>query len=119
MSIKFRPNDLVVLNIKYSDDTNKPEYVIVSSIEIEIGPIINRVKCGWSTYRLTPPEHIDIIKTFQNRINSYFIHRIVIEYREFKIIVKDFKASELLDRFSPFTIEDMMDDLDFIVDEIT
>lgn len=118
MSIKFRPNDLVVLNIthQFSDDVDVNGDV---NVDIEIGPIINRVRCGWSTYCPITSEHDNIINAFRDRISSSSTSRIVIEYREFKTIIKEFKAVELLDRFRPFSIEDMRDDLDFIKDELT
>lgn len=123
MSIKFHSNDHVSLILRYYHAPLNITSEIVH-INVELGPIINRSKCGWSTYQLIVPEHIDVFKIFNpiydiDKIITNKIYKIDLDYQSFKSHIKEFKARELADRFYPASDNDLLDDLDFINDEIT
>lgn len=123
MSIKFHSKDSVflILSCDCSPFDMQTETVHAN---VELGPIINRMKQGWSIYQLVIPDHIDLIKIFSPihdipKIFTKKMHKIEMDYQSFKSYVKDFKARELIDRFIPASDEDLLNDLNFIDDEIT
>lgn len=117
MSIKFRPSDKVTIKL-----------IDLNPI-IEIGPVFNRDLCGWSLYSVDTNSIKNEISLFlenQTLDSDKFKdfsdahHPILIksDYRTFKNYFKLFKVRELHDRFYPATEQDLLDDLEFMHDEI-
>lgn len=125
MSIKFRPSDKVTIKL-----------IDLNPI-IEIGPVFNRDLCGWSLYSVDTNSIKNEISLFleNQTLDSNFNqtldsdkfkdfsdahHPILIksDYRTFKNYFKLFKVRELHDRFYPATEQDLLDDLEFMHDEI-
>lgn len=114
-SVKFRSTDLVTLIITYQNN-------IVNDITFEIGPIINRIKNGWSTYSLILPNDTSIDQKLSLLDSSIMIHKpnlLIISYELFKNTFKTFQATELQDKFISLSENDLLDDLDFMHDETT
>jgi len=119
MSIKFRSTDKIRLIIMYQDLSNT-----ISDIHFEIGPIINRSRSGWSTYNLIPhpdttlDQKISLLNKcgFNDIMNMIDIF--AIKYKLFKIHITSFQAIEIQDKFTPLTEDDLLNDLDFMHDEV-
>lgn len=115
MLVKFRLTDPVKLIITYHNNS-------ISDITFEIGPIINRAKYGWSTYTLILP----LDTSLENKISlldSFLIidnkpNFLIIDYELFKKHIKNFQATEIQDKFSPLSDNEILDDLDFMRDEV-
>lgn len=119
MSIKFRLSSIVTITTIPS----KQEYMIT------IGPVINRQKYGWSTFccSLSPDINFDDVFNFCEKYNKIYTNdesdrsdkiTFVIEYVTFKKYFTHFEVSEIYDRFTPLSDNDLLDDLDFIREEI-
>lgn len=123
-SIKFHLTDPVRLFIMYQNYTDYPKGSdpAITDILFEIGPIINRAKYGWSTYNLVLSSDISLdhkVSLLNDRWFSGSMGNLIIDYNLFKKYFPRFQVTEIQDRFYPLTEEDMLNDLDFMKDEIT
>lgn len=121
MSIKFRPTDKIKLIVMYQ---NQAVDYTVSDVQFEIGPIINRSRGGWSTYNLIPHPDTTLDQKI-SLLNKYGFNDIMnmidifdIKYKLFKNHFTSFQAIEIQDKFTPLTEDDLLNDLDFMHDEV-
>jgi hypothetical protein len=121
MSIKFRPTDSVKLTVIYHNQSDISNNLVITDISFEIGPIINRPKYGWSTYNLilSPDISLDQKKSLiDERLFNNMIDILVIRYELFKKHFIRFQAIEIQDKFTPLSEEDLLNDVDFMRDEV-
>jgi len=109
MSVKFRATDLVTAIIKLDDMSN------IIDVQFEIGPIINRSKKGWSIYELLP----SINNTLERKIEFVNLVNHHLNYSIFRNHFVKLEAKEITDKFILLSEDDLLDDLDFMHDEIT
>ena len=119
MSIKFRTTDPV--SISFIDQENQPDYsddnkLIISDVRFVLGPIINRVKCGWSTYDIILHPNVQLDQKLAPFDKLPVDNKI--SFETFKKHFTGFHAVEIQDKFTPLTEDDLLNDLDFIHDEV-
>jgi hypothetical protein len=96
-TIKFHNSDIIIIRLK---DNPQPE--------ILIGPIINRTLCIKSYYLIEVSNSDGLLDRYTDNMTTY---------REFKKHYKITSAHKL-DLDEPLTNEELLDDLDFIKNEI-
>jgi hypothetical protein len=119
MSIKFRQNDKVDLQFSFISNESSS---VLGNVSIKIGPIIDRVNCMKKYYELFFVDLTDITtihdicdKKFNKFKNT---NGFKISYKMLKDNFKISHATELEFLRVPMTNQDLMDDLDFMKDEI-
>lgn len=115
MSIKFRLTDPVRVTPTYHNDT-------ISNIIFEIGPVINRARYGWSTYALILPNDTSLSHKL-SVLDKYIIidnkpNVVIVDYELFRKYFTNFQAAEIHDKFTSLSEDDLLDDLDFMHDEV-
>jgi hypothetical protein len=125
MSIKFRPNENVVLEFTYDDsDADDNTTHSISSVKALIGPVINRPKHGWSIYsvKMSDQQTIDEIRSkcyeLIPSLKEMKLDRYMMDYSTFKKNFKIEHVSEVSEHFQALTDQDLLNDLDFIKGEI-
>lgn len=107
MSVKFRPTDSVIPIITFDNTSN------IIDVQFEIGPIINRSKRGWSIYELLPLTN----NTLEQKIALIPTDH-TLNYGMFKNHFEKLEAREISNRFILLSESDLLDDIDFMHDEI-
>lgn len=118
VSIKFRKNDTIrILFEDVNGNSTNTEYP-----RIVLGPVIDRVKCVKCWYLLTLTDYTDIRivseKQFKVHLNSDQCTEFTALYKDFKKVCKIESAHRLVDGDIEMTDEELMDDLDFMKNEI-
>ena len=101
-TMKFRSDDTVTINFSNDDQIN-----------IKIGPVVNRVDCCFSFYKIVLSD--DDTKRCEKMYND----DATFNYKDFKKKFKINHVAMIESESLPMTNQDMLNDLDFIKDEIT
>src|SRR5579872_6777993 len=119
MSVKFRQNDKVDLHFNFSSNVTPS---LPDSVSIKIGPIIDRTNCMKKYYELFFVDMSNIMTiydTCEKKFNKFKnANCFKISYKMLKSNFKISHATELEFLRESMTNQDLLDDLDFMKDEI-